>query len=109
MMGLEHAKGALKAWAQAKPFIRRVMLYGIRFKGAFTSDSDLDVAIEFDAVGNDPDCLTTWTSEGGNWQRELRSLIPYRVHLEWYDPQGDTPTVETGLKEGCEVLYERPT
>jgi hypothetical protein len=40
----------LRVWAQGHANIRRVWLYGSRVRGTQRPDSDLDVAVEIDAV-----------------------------------------------------------
>src|SRR5688572_18265130 len=48
--------GCPAAWAETMPSIRRAYLSGSRLAGAHRPDSDLDVAIEFDAPEGERDC-----------------------------------------------------
>lgn len=82
MLDLEDAKHALRFWAEGKPFVRRLWIFGSRAKGMQSPKSDLDVAVDFDPVGNDEDCVTTWTFEGERWTEELQRSLPWRLQLE---------------------------
>ena len=104
---LSGATNALREWAKRQQFVRRVYLYGSRVRGTHTKDSDLDVAIEFDPAGNDTDCLTTWVCDSKKWCAELGSLLPWKLHLEWHDPEGETHRISSGLDESSILIYER--
>lgn len=105
--GLSSATNALREWAKRRQFVRRVFIYGSRVQGTHTKDSDIDVAIEFDPVGNDMDCLTTWVCDAKKWRAELGPLLPWELHLEWHDPEGETPRITAGLDESSILVYER--
>ena len=103
----EEYKSKIREWAIQRSFIRRIYFFGSRVKGVHRPDSDLDVAIEFDPVDTDEDCLTTWTSDAQEWQNQLEPLTPYKLHLEWHDPGGGTPTISSGLVDSSILIYER--
>lgn len=104
---LEDAVAILKSWAIERPFVRRIFVYGSRARGNHSTVSDLDVAIEFDPVEGDWNCLTTWVYEAKKWRKELQSLLPWPLHLEWNDSGGETPHVAAGLRESSILVYER--
>ena len=104
---LEETVASLERWARARPFVRRLLVYGSRVRGTHSTDSDLDVAIEFDPVGLDSDCLTTWICDAKKWRKEIQPFIPWPLHLEWNDPGGETPHVAAGLGESSILVYER--
>ncbi|MBI4179448.1 nucleotidyltransferase domain-containing protein [bacterium] len=103
---LEVARTVLSSWAAARSFVNRLWIYGSRAKGTHSSASDLDVAIDFDAFDNE-DRGTTWVCEGQRWQDELQASLPWRLQLEWYDPDGSTPRIASGISDGGILVYER--
>ena len=102
---LSPAAQVLHAWAAGKPFVRRLWIYGSRAKGTARPDSDLDMAVEIDPVGNDEDAGTSFISEAEGWRNELRPLLGgYDLHLEWYDQSNHA--VWAGANEGIQI-YDR--
>lgn len=104
---LKKAIAFLQGWAGQHYFVRRLLLFGSRIRGTQRPDSDFDVAVEFDPVGLDSDCLTTWICEAKKWRKQLQPHLPWTLHLEWHDPGGGTPTISAGLKESSLLIYER--
>jgi len=105
-MDLEIIKNILIDWVKNKPFIRKVYIYGSRAREDFREDSDLDIALEFDPVDGDENCLTTWCGEAEIWHEELQPHFPFKLQLEYYE--GDqTPTVKSGVERSCVLVYER--
>ena len=108
-MTITEAQERVRKWAAQQPFLRKVYFFGSRVAGNHSGSSDLDIAIEFDPIGNYRNCDTTWICEGDQWAKELQELLPWRVQLEYHDPAGSTPTVSRGLEERNIVVYERAT
>lgn len=106
-MTITEAQERVRKWAAQRPFVRKVYFFGSRVTGKQSSSSDLDIAIEFDPISNDRNCDTTWICEGQQWAEELQERLPWRVQLEYHDPNGSTPTVSRGLEAGNIVVYER--
>jgi predicted nucleotidyltransferase len=106
MNELEGIKQTLRSWGEARSFVRRLWIYGSRARALHRPDSDLDVAIEFDPNEGE-NCLTTWTFQGDAWEKELQQSLPLRLQLEWYDPDGSTPRIESGIRDGGILVYRR--
>ena len=114
-LNIGKAEGIIIDWAKNKPFITKVYLFGSRISGKshktgenFRPDSDLDVAIEFDPIGNDENALTTWTADAKKWKSELLNLLGFSreqdLHLEWYHPE-ETPRLREYLNAGNRIIY----
>jgi uncharacterized protein len=102
---LRPAAEALHGWAASKPFLRRLWIFGSRARGTARSDSDLDVAIEIDPVGNDENAYTSFVGDAGSWRNELQPLLTYELHLKWYD-KSNRPVWNGVNSDGIQV-YER--
>lgn len=87
--------------------MRRLWIYGSRAKGTAEAESDLDVAVEIDPVGNDEDICTSFVTEANGWRSELQPLLPYKLHLEWYDCTNKL--VWDGVNSAGILVYERAT
>jgi predicted nucleotidyltransferase len=83
-MNLEETKKMLRKWASENADICRVYIYGSRARGNFDKSSDLDVAVELDPEQDDIDSYAFWISHGMELERELQSLLPYKIQLEYY-------------------------
>ena len=93
-------------WASQNPLVRKVSLYGSRVKGCYKSDSDLDIAVEIDKGLGDENKLATWITDGDKWKAELQTLLPYRVHLEWYDEE-ETERVRRAVESSGILVYSK--
>ena len=100
---LFEATQRLREWCHAKPFVRRLWLFGSRLRGTHRDDSDLDVALEIDPLPKDEDVLTSWISESSAWETELRAIVPYQVDLQLYDLD-DARSVVVGYVKCCGML-----
>jgi predicted nucleotidyltransferase len=96
---------AIRAWAAAHPVVRRVWVFGRRARGTERPDSDIDVAVEHDAMPGDSDAFTTAICEAEAWRRELAPHLSAPLDLESYIP-GITTTVQAGLNESSVLVYE---
>jgi len=110
MAGIENnITDSIAQWAAERPEVRRVWIFGSRAKGTHRPDSDIDIAVELEPVGDSEETLTRWIAYGDLWKSQLQSRIGPRVGLEWFDPDGSTPTIEAGLIEAKVLIYERVT
>lgn len=97
----------LRDWGAQKSFVRRLWVFGSRLKGAPRDDSDIDVALEIDPIGNDEIALTSWISSSAAWREELQEKLPHKLDLQFYDSTGQQSHVVTYIN-GCSVLiYQR--
>jgi predicted nucleotidyltransferase len=97
----------MAAWAEARPRVRRVWLFGSRVKGTQRRDSDVDVAVEIEPVADSEESLLVWLNNGERWRGELEQEIGLLVNLEWFDPDGSTPNVQGALREASVLIYDR--
>jgi uncharacterized protein len=75
-------------------------------RGTERPDSDLDVAVEHDAMPGDSDAFTTAIGEADNWRNELGPCVSAPLDLQSYIP-GLTPTIQAGLDKSSLLVYER--
>lgn len=100
---------SIARWAEATPKVRRVWVFGSRAKGTHQPDSDIDIAVELEPVADSEETITRWIANSALWRSQLQSRIVERVDLEWFDPDGSTPTIAAGLNEAKVLIYERAT
>jgi len=82
-------------------------LYGSRVSGTNSPESDLDVAVEIEALPGDSSPLATWIGEGSRLSASLAPLLPVPLHLEWYGGAQATPTVHSGIVAASLVVFAR--
>lgn len=97
---------AIRAWAASHSVVRRVWVFGSRVRGTERPESDLDIAVEHDAMPGDSDAFTTAISEAENWRMELAPRLSVKLDLQSYIP-GLTSTIQAGLDESSLLVYER--
>ena len=108
MTGIESSVAdSIARWAVENPEVRRVWVFGSRAKGTHRPDSDIDVAVELEPVGDSEETLTRWIARCDLWGSQLQSRMTPKVDLEWFDPDGSTPSIESRLNEGKVLVYER--
>ncbi|MGF6638398.1 nucleotidyltransferase family protein [Paraburkholderia sp. 35.1] len=105
--GLFDAIKRLRGWAQARRHVRRLWVYGSRLKGVQRTDSDLDVAMEIDPVGNDETARDSWGCHRTEWETEMTALVPYKVHLQDYDLTNPTSRVVAYIGCCAALVYQR--
>ena len=92
-------------WAKSQPLIKKAYFFGSRFKGSYREDSDMDIGVEL-YVGHEGECLlSTWIHEGPELKESLQSLIGYKVDLQWYESQEETPEMHSYLAEDSVVIF----
>lgn len=109
-MNTPEEQDVLVQWARAKPLVGKLFIFGSRARGDHRPDSDIDIAIELDMsadVGvDDSGGLATWMFEADGWEKELASLLPYKVDLEWFRGH-DTPTIQNGIDQSSILVYQK--
>ena len=108
MNELLHDIELLRRWAEANPIVERVWIFGSRARGDSRPDSDLDVAVEHGVMPGDGDHFTTGLCAPSEWSAELQPEAKLKLDIWSYRP-GDTPTIEAGLREASQIIYERAT
>ena len=92
-------------WAATQPLVLRAWLFGSRVRGEERPDSDIDVAIEVQALPTDSDAYTTFACESDLLRASLQALLPIKVDLQWYGSIGETPTIHAGLQRSSLLAY----
>lgn len=109
MTGMESSvTDSIAQWAAERPEVRRVWALGNRVKVTQHPDS-IDIAVELEPVGDSEETLTRWIAYADLWKSQLQSRVDSKVDLQWFDPDGSTPTTEAGLVEARVLIYERVT
>ena len=84
----------------------RVWLFGSRVAGTHGPESDIDVAVEHDALPWHADPFDTWLDRVGRWRKQLAQQLNFRLDL-WRFEAGRTPMIEAALSDGCICVYAR--
>ncbi|SAL06368.1 hypothetical protein AWB78_08034 [Caballeronia calidae] len=95
----------LREWARAH--VRRQWVYGSQLKGVQRKDSDLDVAMEIDAMCSDETARVSWVCHRTEWETEMTALVPYKVHLQDYDLTNPTSRVVAYIGCCAVLVYQR--
>ena len=99
-LDLGKIKEKLAIWGSLKPFVKKIMLFGSRVSGIShksgqppLANSDLDVAVEIEPIGNDDNSFTSWISEAKNWEEEISKLLnlPAGIKIDLQRLDHDTP------------------
>jgi len=98
---------SIARWAAEHRQFRRVWLYGSPAKGTHRPDSDINIAVELEPVGDSEETLAVWIANAGSWQLQLQTRIAPKVDLEWFDPDGSTRTLQAAQEEAKVLIYER--
>ena len=98
---------SIAQWATETPEVRRVWVFGSHAMGTATRDSDLDIAVELEPVADSEETLTRWISCAALWRSQLQRRTAVSIALQWFDPDGRTPTMQERLDEGRLLIYER--
>lgn len=95
-------------WAQSNECIRRVWVLGSRVRGEGRPDSDLDVAVEMDAIGRDEQAQTGWMELSPRWRAELGKGLSAPLDLEWIGEVGaHLPKLLSYLARSSVLIYQR--
>jgi predicted nucleotidyltransferase len=108
MSGIEKSViDSIVRWAAEIPEVRRVWVSQSRATGDHRPNSDIDIAIELEPVGDSEETLTRWVFHAHLWESQLQGRVAAKIDLEWFDPDGSTRTIEAGLNEATALMYER--
>jgi len=106
MCDLESELELIKKWCKEHPLVKKAYFFGSRFKGTNRDDSDLDIGIELNLSPYDSNLLSTWIHECHKMQKELQKLVKYKVDLQWYSNEEETPEMHKYLNEASVVIYQ---
>jgi predicted nucleotidyltransferase len=89
-------------WVDDVPGISRVYLFGSRVRGDHRSDSDVDLRLFVDDMGNDNETTIWWDRQNESEFAELKGHLPgpLGLHRDPEDFDGD-------IKRGNPVLIRR--
>lgn len=102
---LERDIEAIRSWAAEKPFMIRVWIFGSRARGDHRPDSDLDIAIEHEALPGDNNAIVTGFDQK-LWQDELQERTTLPVHVHSYIP-GVYTRIGAALERSSRLIYLR--
>lgn len=75
-------------WAESKPFVKRLWVFGSRTRGDHKPDSDLDVAIEINAIRpSDSSPYVSFRFRHKGWVAEIEPDLCHRLHLCHYNAE----------------------
>ncbi|WP_371928586.1 nucleotidyltransferase domain-containing protein [Pseudomonas sp. SLFW] len=97
----------MASWAAANPEIAAAWVFGSRARCDHSPESDLDIAVEIIAASGDEDSLCTWFRCSDRLMKDLSGRIPYRVQIEWYGGEEETPTIHRGLQRSSVLAYAK--
>ena len=101
---------ALLKWAEGKPLVGSLWVFGSRARGDHRAESDLDIAIQLDlsaAKGMDESGgLATWMFDTDGWEEELSALLPFTIDLEQYRGK-ETPTIHQAIARSSHLVYTK--
>ncbi|WP_242684171.1 nucleotidyltransferase family protein [Paraburkholderia hospita] len=97
----------LRFWAEAQPHVRRLWVFGSRLKGTQRDDSDLDVAMEIDAFGQDESAAVSWVGYRQQCEHELCALTGFAVQLHPFDCADSTSKVVAYVSCCAALVYAR--
>jgi len=114
-MEINKIKELVAGWGRQNPSILKIHLFGSIVTGIshktqqpFNSESDIDIAIEFEKFDSDENLLATWMHEGEIWHKELMDILSLKdqraLDLQWYHPL-ETPAMDKYIQRGAKVLY----
>jgi predicted nucleotidyltransferase len=94
----------LAVWANDKPKIAEVWLFGSRVRGDHHDESDLDIALVMAGEGQDVR-YNDWFWAADDWKEELKLLLPVPIDLQLGDEDISTSIVGPAIRrEGVRVF-----
>ncbi|MCJ2079877.1 nucleotidyltransferase family protein [Methylobacterium sp. J-090] len=93
----------LSSWAERKPAISELWLFGSRARGDHRPDSDVDLAIWL--PGHKGQALALYVAKGDEWQSEIEAVagMPASLQVLGYSDELDKIVHREGVR-----LWERP-
>jgi len=107
MCELERAIKTIVEWAQSEQRIRKAYLFGSRLKGTENPKSDLDIAVEINREAGDINDYSAFAFDKCDYLQYLAEKIPFRLDLQLYAGEIETPKMYRYLSESSKVIYEQ--
>lgn len=60
----DEIKKKIEKWAMSEPLVIKAYVFGSRARNDYTTESDLDIAVEIHKCPGDGNVLGTWIGEG---------------------------------------------
>ena len=102
---VEALRSELAAWAQKRPGMRRLWVYGSRAQGTHRGDSDLDIAFEIDLLSDSVAAREFQERTLPTWRLELSELSGLPVHPE--PSVGRASNVAQYVAQSGVLVYDR--
>ncbi len=106
MNEIEYVINEIVIWAKSHPLIKKAYFFGSRYKGTHKTDSDIDIGVELIKAECDGNLLSTWIHECKEMQTEIQKRVSYKVDLQWYSNENETPEMHKYLNEASVVIYQ---
>jgi predicted nucleotidyltransferase len=106
--GIAQAKRALIDYAETRPAVLRIWLFGSRIHGKPTENSDLDIAIELDPKHRPPGYSypENWPPENATFTNEIQPLISFPVHVSQLYSDCYEPDLRESIAKGW-LIFDR--
>jgi predicted nucleotidyltransferase len=98
--------------AENTPVIKRLWVFGSRYKGTNSEDSDLDIAVEVEWVkgqmlGVCENSFSLWVVTSRKFEYLMKDAIPWNLDLQQYVNEAETPNIHQYLQDSSKLLYEK--
>ncbi len=106
MYEFENEISIVAEWAKNHPLVKKAYFFGSRYKGTHRENSDIDIGVELNIGHGDEFLLSTWIHECQELKESLQALTSYKLDLQWYENQEETPDMHNYLNEASVVIFE---
>jgi Nucleotidyltransferase domain len=83
-------------WVDDVPGVTRVYIFGSRVRGDNRPDSDVDIRLFTERLGNDGATAHWWTQQNENCFSELDRLLPGPIEMHLDSPEVCDPAISEG-------------
>jgi hypothetical protein len=109
---LESELNRLQEIAASTPVIKRLWLFGSRYRMDHSPDSDLDIAVEVEwiagqGLGACEDHFSLWCATEEKFRDAMTSGCPWVIDIQCYAGEEGTPNIHRYLQSGSKLIYEK--
>lgn len=102
----------LKSIAKTDPVIKKIWIFGSRYKGNCRVDSDLDLAVEVEWIegqklGVCENSAALWFVALPRFEKQFREVCCWQLDIQQYAGEIDTPAIHSYLLDASEMIYEK--